>query len=404
MTSAHVLTLASTLLTWNLALGSSLTREPPRRLWVCIHWACWLRRARFRMMWIWKIVQFSNLEIVTKPKQLAGLICWTPPLAQFLSMSLGMKPTRHLHWWEARPYGSLGPCWPTRTTCSFTSVRNPRQLGMLSRSTLMLQHMFPLIWLRRPHPCLHFIHGLQNKFMVMRRQLNQIRRWDQKRLKPTFSCCQEFQMRSNGKTDLATWLKGFNFCVIKFVMGTPVQPCAEDDPRVRRFPCFSHHKRKERQNQFAIWSTCLACGLRITYRPKKDSHGEDRHMGPHPHLIKMAMDQIEASMPKDQVSEKVVNGMLMELKGLQLQHGVSNTMAVNMTYAQYMKRMGFKEESNKKPRSPWQRPATSRRKAWSDAVRGDGCPVLRMGICGDVSPCIGVGDGGGRRQEEKRSI
>ncbi|CAL1133834.1 unnamed protein product [Cladocopium goreaui] len=162
-------------------------------------------------------------------------------------------------------------------------------------------------------------------------------------LKPTFSCCQEFQMRSNGKTDLATWLKGFNFCVIKFVMGTPVQPCAEDDPRVRRFPCFSHHKRKERQNQFAIWSTCLACGLRITYRPKKDSHGEDRHMGPHPHLIKMAMDQIEASMPKDQVSEKVVNGMLMELKGLQLQHGVSNTMAVNMTYAQYMKRMGFKE-------------------------------------------------------------
>jgi hypothetical protein len=92
--------------------------------------------------------------------------------------------------------------------------------------------------------------------------------------------------------------------------------------------------------------------LRTTYRPKKDSHGEDRHMGPHPHLIKAARDQIEASMPKDQVSEKVVNGKLMEIKGLQLQHGISNSMAVNMTYAQYMKRMGFKEESNKKPRSP----------------------------------------------------
>ena len=97
----------------------------------------------------------------------------------------------------------------------------------------------------------------------------------------------------------------------------------------------------------------------LLYRPKKDSHGEDRHMGPHPHLIKMAMDQIEASMPKDQVSEKVVNGKLMELKGLQLQHGVSNTMAVNMTYAQYMKRMGFKEESNKKPRSPSPAPKPS---------------------------------------------
>ena len=75
-------------------------------------------------------------------------------------------------------------------------------------------------------------------------------------------------------------------------------------------------------------------------------------MGPHPHLIKMAMDQIESSMPKEQVNEKLVNGKLMELKGLQLQHGLTNTMAVNMTYAQYMKRMGFKEESSKKIRSP----------------------------------------------------
>jgi hypothetical protein len=176
--------------------------------------------------------------------------------------------------------------------------------------------------------------------------------------------------------------------------------------------------------------------LRTTYRPKKDSHGEDRHMGPHPHLIKAARDQIEASMPKDQVSEKVVNGKLMEIKGLQLQHGISNSMAVNMTYAQYMKRMGFKEESNKKPRSPSPAPKRAPSKptpeqletkmleaaagylkkegldnldaqkfetAVRDAVRGDGCPVLRMGICGDVSPCIGVGEGG-RTQEEKGSI
>ena len=159
-------------------------------------------------------------------------------------------------------------------------------------------------------------------------------------------------MRSNAKTDSATWLKDFITCVIKFVMGTPVQPCAEDDPRLRGFPCFGRHKPKERQNQFASWSTCLACGLRLSYCPKKGSHGEDRHMGPHPHLIKMAMDQIESSMPKEQVNEKLVNGKLMELKGLQLQHGLTNTMAVNMTYAQYMKRMGFKEESSKKIRSP----------------------------------------------------
>lgn len=75
-------------------------------------------------------------------------------------------------------------------------------------------------------------------------------------------------------------------------------------------------------------------------------------MGPHPNLIKLAMEQIESSTPKEQVNEKQVNGKLMELKGLQLQHGLSNSMAVNMTYAQYMKRMGLMEESAKKIRSP----------------------------------------------------
>ena len=43
-------------------------------------------------------------------------------------------------------------------------------------------------------------------------------------------------MRLNAKTDSATWLKGFIICAVKFVMGTPVQPCAEDDPRIQGFP------------------------------------------------------------------------------------------------------------------------------------------------------------------------
>ncbi|CAK9031652.1 Uncharacterized protein SCF082_LOCUS19728 [Durusdinium trenchii] len=128
-------------------------------------------------------------------------------------------------------------------------------------------------------------------------------------------------------------------------------PCAVDDPRaLSSFPCFGEHKPKMRQNQYASWTTCQACGLRTSYVSKKDFEGDSRHMGPHPHLISAALEQLRQTMPASQVSEKIVNGKVMELKGIQLQQGLTNTQAINMTFPEYCKRMGISMKSN--PTSP----------------------------------------------------
>ncbi|CAK8985382.1 Uncharacterized protein SCF082_LOCUS116 [Durusdinium trenchii] len=128
------------------------------------------------------------------------------------------------------------------------------------------------------------------------------------------------------------------------------QPCAVDDPRaLSSFPCFGEHKPKMRQNQYASWMTCQACGLRTSYVSKRDFEGDSRHMGPHPHLISAALEQLRQTMPASQVSEKM-NGKVMELKGIQLQQGLTNTQAINMTFPEYCRRMGISMKSN--PTSP----------------------------------------------------
>ena len=107
------------------------------------------------------------------------------------------------------------------------------------------------------------------------------------------------------------------------------------------FPCHGSHKPKRRENQHGMWSTCQTCGLRLMYQPKKGSDGQSRHMGPHPNLTRAAMEEISKTTPANQVTERLVNGKLMELKGLQLQRGLTETMAVNLSYHSYLKRMGL---------------------------------------------------------------
>lgn len=72
-------------------------------------------------------------------------------------------------------------------------------------------------------------------------------------------------------------------------------------------------------------------------------------MGPRPHLIRLTMQTLEAEMPSEEVNENIVNGKLMELKGLAFQSGFTSNMRINMTFRQYQERM--KEEVAKKARS-----------------------------------------------------
>ena len=65
------------------------------------------------------------------------------------------------------------------------------------------------------------------------------------------------------------------------------------------------------------------------------------------------MEQLESQMDASQITEKVVSGKLMELKGLQLQQGLTQTMVINMNLEAYRKRMGLERPC--RPRSPTRR-------------------------------------------------
>lgn len=62
-------------------------------------------------------------------------------------------------------------------------------------------------------------------------------------------------------------------------------------------------------------------------------------MGPHPHLVTLAQEALQTEMEAGQVTEKIFNGKLMELKGKMLQQGLTQTMAVNLTLEEYRHRL-----------------------------------------------------------------
>ena len=139
----------------------------------------------------------------------------------------------------------------------------------------------------------------------------------------------------------SVWPKGFVICRFTARLDmTTRAPTACDDPRHSGHPCFGDHKEgRQRTNQFATWVSCAKCGLRTLYMSKDKSHGERRSMGPEPHLIRLALEELQQTIPPDHCTEQMVNGKLMEIKGKMLQLGVSQTMAINMTYTDYMKRI-----------------------------------------------------------------
>ena len=109
-------------------------------------------------------------------------------------------------------------------------------------------------------------------------------------------------------------------------------PSACDDPREHGFPCFGSQKP-------ASWVTCTKCGARLQYVSKNSQHGNRHQMGPEPHLIKLAMVDLEMSTPAASVTSDMVNGKLMETKGRMLQWAIPTSIALKcpehgMTHAQ----------------------------------------------------------------------
>ena len=117
-------------------------------------------------------------------------------------------------------------------------------------------------------------------------------------------------------------------------------PAASEDLRHLGYPCFKSHKPgKVKQNQYATWTSCARCALRLSYASKGENHGQERQAMPEPNLLRAAMEELERQIPAADCTEKLVNGKLMEIKGKMLQAGITQTMSIHMTFAEYEEKL-----------------------------------------------------------------
>lgn len=121
-------------------------------------------------------------------------------------------------------------------------------------------------------------------------------------------------------SDLAAWLNVCDSCKTRSLdqMKT-VSPVAESDPRQTGWPCMGNHKPgRERSNQYALWTACSRCGLRLTYMAKGRHQGECRAVGPPRELVIQAQEELRVEFAPTQMNEKIFQGKLMEVKGREM--------------------------------------------------------------------------------------
>lgn len=76
---------------------------------------------------------------------------------------------------------------------------------------------------------------------------------------------------------------------------------------------------REKSNQFASWTSCKRCGLRLSYVVKTSrGHGESRTVGPAPEIVAMAQDELQQIYQPTEMNEKIFQGKVLEIKGRSL--------------------------------------------------------------------------------------
>ena len=79
-----------------------------------------------------------------------------------------------------------------------------------------------------------------------------------------------------------------------------------------------HKAGKEKSNQYAVWQSCTRCGLRLRYVNKSVYQGDTRAIGPPTDLVLQAQTELQRDFEARQMTEKIFNGKLMEVKGRNL--------------------------------------------------------------------------------------
>ena len=89
----------------------------------------------------------------------------------------------------------------------------------------------------------------------------------------------------------------------------------------------AHKPGRERSNQYALWTACSRCGLRLTYVAKGRHQGDTRAVGPPRDLVIQAQEELRVEFAPMDMNEKIFQGKLMEVKGRDLvnSHGAGRT-------------------------------------------------------------------------------
>ena len=165
-------------------------------------------------------------------------------------------------------------------------------------------------------------------------------------------------------TASAVWLNACVFCRTSFTLwwmktATPSPDC---DPRQTGWPCHGKHRAgRERQNQYAVWQACQRCGLRLRYLSKTPHQGETRSVGPPAGMVAQAQEELQQEFNASEVTEKIFQGKLMEIKGRNLVATGRGTMAVNVRADERMGRWMLGEEEE--PTCGYQRQMATPKKA-----------------------------------------
>ena len=64
-----------------------------------------------------------------------------------------------------------------------------------------------------------------------------------------------------------------------------------------------------------MWQSCATCGIRLRYVPKGNYHGETRAVGPPRDLVLQAQDELREEFNPTEMTERIFNAKLMEVKG-----------------------------------------------------------------------------------------
>ena len=100
----------------------------------------------------------------------------------------------------------------------------------------------------------------------------------------------------------------------------PLVASSPVDPRQDGWPCRGAHlSGREKSNQYASWTSCKKCGLRLSYVVKTSrGHGDSRAVGPAPEIVAMAQDELQQIYQPAEMNEKIFMGKVMEIKGRSL--------------------------------------------------------------------------------------